>query len=156
MRLPPEAPTAIRTPSRFITRAGVMLLSGSLPGAMELMRPGTGSNHIMPLFMITPVPLGMMPEPKPDIIVFVMETALPSPSVTTRWVVPCPRRDGWRGERWSVPCPPAPMGLPASTGAVHAVLPIDARRSSVYSSETRPFQGTSANAGSARYWKRSA
>ena len=55
---------------------------------MELMRPGTGSNHIMPLFIMTPVPLGMMPEPKPDIMVLVRETALPSPSVTQRWVVP--------------------------------------------------------------------
>ena len=36
----------------------------------------------MPLFIMTPVPFGMMPEPKPDIIVLVIETPLPSESVT--------------------------------------------------------------------------
>ena len=91
MRLPPEAPTASSTPSLSITRAGVMLLRGNLPGAMEFTRSGSGSNHIMPLFMMTPDPLGMMPEPKADMTVLVSETALPLPSMTTRWVVPLSR-----------------------------------------------------------------
>ena len=65
-----------------------MLFSGSLPGAIELTWPGTGSNHIMPLLRITPVRPATTPEPKPDISVLVSDTALPSPSITHRWVVP--------------------------------------------------------------------
>ena len=88
IRLPPDAPTAISTPSFPRTRAGVMLFNGYLPGAIELTRFGVGSYHIIPLFMTIPVPLGMIPDPNPDIIVLVIETALPSPSITARWVVP--------------------------------------------------------------------
>ena len=88
IRLPPDAPTAISTPSLPSTIQGVMLFKGYFPGATELTLPGTGSYHIMPLFMTTPVPLGMIPEPNPDIIVFVIDTALPSPSITAKCVVP--------------------------------------------------------------------
>ena len=82
--LPPEAPTAISTPSEPKTSAGVMLFKGYLPGATELTRPGTGSYHIIPLFITMPVPFGTIPDPKPDMIVFVIETAFPCPSITHR------------------------------------------------------------------------
>ena len=65
---PPEAPTASFVPSESSTSAGVMLLSGYFPGMIELTLPGTGSNHIMPLFITTPVLFGTMPEPNPAMI----------------------------------------------------------------------------------------
>ena len=86
--LPPEAPTAISTPWFPITSAGDMLFKGYLPDEMEFTLPGTGSYHIMPLFMMTPEFLGMIPDPNPDIMVFVMETAFPSLSITAKCVVP--------------------------------------------------------------------
>ena len=88
IRRPPDAPTAISTPSVPSTKAGVILFRGYFPGKIEFIRPGTGSYHIIPLFMIIPVPLGTIPEPKPDIMVFVIDTALPLLSITARCVVP--------------------------------------------------------------------
>ena len=82
--LPPEAPTATSTPSFPNTKAGVILFNGYFPGEIELTRFGVGSYHIIPLFITIPVPLGIIPDPNPDIIVLVIETALPSPSITAR------------------------------------------------------------------------
>ena len=65
-----------------------MLFRGYLPGMIELTRPGTGSNHIIPLFITTPVPFGTNPEPKPAMSVLVSDTALPSASIAQRCVVP--------------------------------------------------------------------
>ena len=56
MRRPPLAPSEAQgRPSRErIT--GAMFESGVLPPATEFGRPGSGSNHIMPLLRSTPVP----------------------------------------------------------------------------------------------------
>ena len=64
-----------------------MLASGLLPGAIELTRPGTGSNHIMPLFMGMPVSGSTTLEPKRESSVLVSATMLPSRSTTERCVV---------------------------------------------------------------------
>jgi hypothetical protein len=42
-------------PSFGVTMTGHMLQSGRAPGAIALALPGRGSNHIMPLFISTPV-----------------------------------------------------------------------------------------------------
>ena len=64
-----------------------MLESGVLPPATELGRPGSGSNHIMPLLSSTPVPGTVTRLPHSDSSVWVQETAMPSRSMTLRWVV---------------------------------------------------------------------
>ena len=132
-----------------------MLLRGYLPGMMEFTRPGTGSNHIMPLFMTTPVPFGTMPEPKPAIRVLVMDTALPSASMAQRCVVPESSAGALASNTRD--------GAPSSNahGSPGAISPsesgeIPARRLSVYPSDTMPFQGTSTKAGSAMYLNLSA
>ena len=61
-----------------------MLHSGRRPPSTEFGPPGRGSNHIMPLFISTPVPGSMIRDPKPDMMVCVKDTTLPSASATQR------------------------------------------------------------------------
>ena len=70
------------------TSAGVMLLRARLPGWMEFTRPGTGSNHIIPLFITISVPEGTNPDRKLAIKVLVSQIALPSASIAQMCVVP--------------------------------------------------------------------
>jgi hypothetical protein len=64
-----------------------MLESGRLPGAIAFGTPGRGSNHMMPLFMSSPVSGRMTREPNSDSRVCVSATMLPSPSTTQKCVV---------------------------------------------------------------------
>ena len=64
-----------------------MLESGVLPPATEFGRPGSGSNHIMPLLSSTPVPGVVTRLPQSERRVCVQETAMPSRSITLRCVV---------------------------------------------------------------------
>ncbi len=87
MRRPPLAPSAAHgTPSRVAT-TGHILASGRLPAASAFGPPGRGSNHIMPLFMVMPVPGSTTFEPKRESSVLVRATMLPSRSATERCVV---------------------------------------------------------------------
>ena len=155
IRRPPDAPTDILTPSPSSTRAGLMLLRGSLPGMIELMRPGMGSHQSMPLFITTPVPLGTIPDPNPPPTVLVRETALPSESMAHRWVVPVSKAGRLAGSASRDLRPSSTHGSPGAYSA-GALSVIEARRRLVYESETRPSQGTSTCSGSAMYRKRSA
>src|SRR5262249_36307982 len=84
---PPDAPIA-RAPIRGETATvGHMLLSGRAPGRIELGRPGTGSNHIMPLLSRMPVAGDSTNEPKRDSRVWVHAATLPSRSTTEKWLV---------------------------------------------------------------------
>ena len=87
MRRPPEAPRAVTGPAGSATIVGHILHKGCLPGAIELGRPGSGSNHMMPLFIRIPVSGNSKRDPKTDSSVWVSATTLPSRSVTFRWVV---------------------------------------------------------------------
>ena len=69
------------------TTTGQMLHSGRLPGAIELGRSGSGSNHSMPLFMVMPVLGSITQEPNSDIRVWVSATMLPSESAAQKCVV---------------------------------------------------------------------
>ena len=64
-----------------------MLESGRFAGAIEFGRPGRGSNHMMPLFISTPVSGSSTLLPKTDSRVCVSDTKLPSASTTLRCVV---------------------------------------------------------------------
>jgi hypothetical protein len=87
MRRPPDAPATIHglSPLRRIT--GNMLVSGLLPGAIELGWPGRGSNHITPLFMRMPVFGNTTRLPIEESSVVVMATIFPSASHTEMCVV---------------------------------------------------------------------
>ena len=89
MRRPPEEPAARRgqPPSFGVTTTGSMLQSGRAPGAMALALPGRGSNHIMPLFISTPVEGSTTRLPIEESSVVVTATRLPSRSTTVRCVV---------------------------------------------------------------------
>jgi hypothetical protein len=84
MRRPPEAPSASHGASARRTTTGHILASGRRPGAMELGRPGRGSNHMMPLFIMMPVEGSSILAPKRDNRVWVSETIMPSRSTTLR------------------------------------------------------------------------
>jgi hypothetical protein len=84
MRRPPEAPSATRPPSASRAITGHMLQSGRWPGARVLGRPGRGSNHMMPLFIMMPDRGSSSLEPKRDSRVWVSATMLPSRSTTLR------------------------------------------------------------------------
>src|SRR6266446_10818517 len=56
IRLPPDAPVPNHGRASRATTSGHILVSARLPGMIELGRPGSGSNHITPLFNRTPVP----------------------------------------------------------------------------------------------------
>src|SRR5687768_12755158 len=84
---PPDAPIANHPlPSRRAI-IGDMLVRGLLPGASELGEPGRGSNHMMPLFMSTPVEGSTTFDPNTDSSVWVSATMLPWRSTTLRCVV---------------------------------------------------------------------
>src|SRR5581483_7211564 len=84
---PPEAPrpTAPRRSER--ATVGHMLLSGFAPPRIEFALPGTGSNHMTPLYMTMPVEGDITKEPKRDSKVWVQATTLPSLSTTLKWLV---------------------------------------------------------------------
>src|SRR5258708_13440873 len=86
MRRPPDAPMENHGLPSLATTTGQMLQSGRLPGAIELGRLGSGSNHSMPLFMVMPVLGSMTPEPNSDIRVWVSATMLPSESAAQKCV----------------------------------------------------------------------
>ena len=67
-----------------VTMAGDMLESGFLPPSIELGRPGSGSNHIMPLFMMTPSSGIVTRLPQRLSRVCVNDTATPFLSITLR------------------------------------------------------------------------
>ncbi len=69
------------------TSVGVMLASGRLPGAIELARPGSGSNQNIPLFIKIPVPGATTRDPQAESSVCVNVTALPQRSTTQMCVV---------------------------------------------------------------------
>ena len=81
---PPQAPTANRKPSSRSTIVGHMFESGRTPGVIEFGQPGTGSHHMIPLFIVTPVRGITTFEPNADMTVCVHVTILPSPS-TAPW-----------------------------------------------------------------------
>ena len=84
---PPDAPTASAPIRGDSATVGHMLLSGRAPGRIEFGLPGTGSNHIMPLFIRMPVEGDSTNEPKRDSSVWVQATTLPSLSATQKWLV---------------------------------------------------------------------
>src|SRR5688572_31744484 len=84
---PPDAPTASAPIFGDSATVGHMLLSGRAPGRIEFGLPGTGSNHIMPLFIRMPVEGDSTNEPKRDRRVWVQATTLPSLSATQKWLV---------------------------------------------------------------------
>ncbi len=65
-----------------------MLASGRLPGAMELAVPGEALNQAIEESKKAPVPSAITLQPKAFATVCVQETAMPSPSITEKWVVP--------------------------------------------------------------------
>jgi len=87
MRRPPQAPSATQGAPSCIASTGHILASGRLPGAIELARPGVGSNHIIALFITMPVRGSTTFEPKRDSKVLVSATILPARSTTERCVV---------------------------------------------------------------------
>ena len=153
--LPPDAPRAISTPSVPNTKAGVILFRGYLPGAIEFTLPGIGSYHIIPLFITTPVPLGIIPDPKPDMMVFVIETALPSESITVKCVVPESGDGALLSSTCSGDLPSSTQGFQGFMFCIWFGSMYDALFSE-YASLIKPFQGTSACSGSAIYWNLSA
>ncbi len=83
---PPEAPTA-KPPRSLIPMAGQVFASARLPDAIELGCPGSGLNHIIPLFIRIPDSGSTYLLPKIESSVCVSETMLPSLSITQRCVV---------------------------------------------------------------------
>ena len=84
---PPEAPSAKRRPSPPSPMTGQKLPRQRLPGPSELGLPGSGSNHMMPLFSSRPVDGDTTREPKIDSSVCVTEHMLPWRSTTLKCVV---------------------------------------------------------------------
>lgn len=68
-------------------KMGQTFIKHRFPGASELGRPGTGSNHIMPLFISKPVDGDTTRDPKIDSRVCVCATMLPCRSTTEKCVV---------------------------------------------------------------------
>src|SRR4029077_14508591 len=84
---PPGAPqTRNGSPPRR-TIVGAPAQSTRLPGAIELGRPGRGSNQYVPFVRTMPVPLIITPDPKPPPRVAVSETDIRSRSTAFTCVV---------------------------------------------------------------------
>src|SRR3546814_13003861 len=66
---------------------GQTFIRQRLPGPSELAFPGSGSNHMTPLFSSRPVDGDTTRDPKDDSRVWVTAIMLPSPSTTEKWVV---------------------------------------------------------------------
>src|SRR5699024_6559696 len=82
----PIAPAKLPCGSSTIT--GDMDERGRLPGAMALAAAPPGCQEKSVSWLLSSIPPATRPEPKYDSIVVVIETALPSPSTTTKWLVP--------------------------------------------------------------------
>src|SRR3546814_20509085 len=87
---------------------GQTFIRQRLPGPSELAFPGSGSNHMTPLFSSRPVDGDTTRDPKDDSRVWVTAIMLPSPSTTEKWVVEA----GAAGSSFS----PSPSPSPSLAG----------------------------------------
>ena len=93
--------------SPFCATMGHTFIRQRFDGATEFGRPGSGSNHMMPLFISNPVEGETTDEPKADSSVWVIEIMLPCRSTMAKCVV----QDGAFG-----------ASIPASATAVSPAL----------------------------------
>jgi hypothetical protein len=81
-RRPPGDPAAMKAAPFRRTSTGVAADKMRLPGPIDATDPGTGSNHIVALLSVMPVPLTTTADPKAAPSVEVSDTRLPSRSTT--------------------------------------------------------------------------
>jgi len=87
IRRPPGAPVEMYGSFPRTRTIGAIAERIRFPPTIEFSWPGRGSNHVITLASMIPVPDAMAPEPKAPPSVVVNETIRPSRSTTFTWVV---------------------------------------------------------------------